>query len=212
MIDPGVSWAGFALAVLLIELTPGPNMGWLVTLTLAEGRRAGLGAIAGIALGLAANAALSVLAASLILAQGPALTQGVSLLAAAMMAWLAWEAWRDAGESSPTATPRRASPRLVNQRHAVAGFVINLLNPKAALFFITVMPQFIPGGRPSFVQGLTMAAISVTIATLIHLALVFGAARARSVLMAEARARLVRKVLALAMLGVAVWFAAKAFA
>ncbi|NJS14308.1 MAG: hypothetical protein HC788_06405 [Sphingopyxis sp.] len=36
---------GFALAVLLIELTPGPNMAWLVTLTLSQGRRAGLGAV-----------------------------------------------------------------------------------------------------------------------------------------------------------------------
>ncbi|MDP4605290.1 MAG: LysE family translocator, partial [Erythrobacter sp.] len=190
---------GFALAVLLIELTPGPNMGWLVTLTLAEGRRAGLGAITGIALGLAANAALSVLAASFILGQGPALAQGVSLLAAAMMAWLAWEAWNGAGESSPTATPRK-----VTERHALAGFVINLLNPKAALFFVTVMPQFIPGGQPSLGQGLTMAAVSVTIATAIHLALVLGAGRARGVLMAESRAKAVRRVLALAMLGVAV--------
>ncbi|MXP37181.1 LysE family transporter [Erythromicrobium ramosum] len=197
--------AGFALAVLLIELTPGPNMGWLVTLTLAEGRRAGLGAIIGIALGLSANAALSVLAASIILAQGPALSQAVSLLAAAMMAWLAWEAWRDSGESSPTATPRNA-----NQRHALAGFAINLLNPKSALFFITVMPQFIPGGQPRFVQGLTMAAISVSIATAIHLALVFGAEQARGVLMAKARAQVVRRVLAIAMLAVAAWFVAKA--
>ena len=50
---------GFAFAVLLIELTPGPNMGWLVALTLAEGRRSGLAATAGIALGLAGNAAVS---------------------------------------------------------------------------------------------------------------------------------------------------------
>ncbi|GAA0760817.1 threonine/homoserine/homoserine lactone efflux protein [Erythromicrobium ramosum] len=200
-----IDLAGFALAVLLIELTPGPNMGWLVTLTLAEGRRAGLGAIIGIALGLSANAALSVLAASIILAQGPALSQAVSLLAAAMMAWLAWEAWRDSGESSPTATPRNA-----NQRHALAGFAINLLNPKSALFFITVMPQFIPGGQPRFVQGLTMAAISVSIATAIHLALVFGAEQARGVLMAKARAQVVRRVLAIAMLAVAAWFVAKA--
>lgn len=202
MIDIG----GFALAVLLVELTPGPNMAWLVTLTLAEGRRAGLGAIIGVALGLAANAALSVFAASLILAQGPALTQAMAVLAAAMMAWLAWEAWRDAGESSPTATPRQSQ-----QRHALAGFVINLLNAKSALFFITVMPQFMTGGTPSFGQGLTLAAVSVTIATAIHLALVLGAEGARGVLMAEARARIVRRVLALAMLGVAAWFLAKAF-
>lgn len=205
MTDPVVNWAGFALAVLLIELTPGPNMGWLVTLTLAEGRRAGLGAIAGVALGLAANAAISVAAASVILAQGPVLAQVVSVLAAAMMAWLAWEAWRDAGESSPAATPRNAS-----QRHAIAGFAINLLNPKSALFFITVMPQFVPGGQPGFGQGLTLAAISVTIATAIHVALVLGAGRARGVLMAERRAKVVRRVLALAMLGVGVWFLAKA--
>jgi threonine/homoserine/homoserine lactone efflux protein len=200
-----IDLAGFALAVLLIELTPGPNMGWLVTLTLAEGRRAGLGAIAGIALGLAVNAALSVLAASFILAQDAALAQGVSLLAAAMMAWLAWEAWKGSGESSPTATPRSA-----DRRHALAGFTINLLNPKAALFFITVMPQFVPGGQPSFWQGLTLAAISVTIATAIHLALVLGAGRARSAVMVESRALFVRRMLALAMLGVAAWFLAKA--
>lgn len=202
MIDIG----GFALAVLLVQLTPGPNMAWLVTLTLAEGRRAGLGASFGVALGLAANAALSVLAASVILAQGPALTQAIAVLAAAMMAWLAWEAWRDSGESSPTATPRQSQ-----QRHALAGFVINLVNAKSALFFITVMPQFITGGTPSFGQGLTLAAVSVTIATAIHLALVLGAERARGVLMAEARARMVRRVLALAMLGVGAWFLAKAF-
>jgi threonine/homoserine/homoserine lactone efflux protein len=207
VIDPVVNWAGFALAVLLIELTPGPNMAWLVTLTLAEGRRAGLGAIFGVALGLTANAALSVLAASLILAQGPALTKAVSVLAAAMMAWLAWEAWKGSGESSPAATPRQST-----ERHALAGFAINLLNPKSALFFITVMPQFIPDGQPSFGEGLTLAAISVSIATAIHLTLVLLAEQARGVLMAEARARIVRRVLALAMLGVGLWFLAKAFA
>lgn len=197
---------GFALAVLLVELTPGPNMGWLVTLTLSEGRRAGLGAITGIALGLAANAALSVLAASLILAQDGGLAQIMSVLAAAMMGWLAWEAWRDAGESSTAVAPRDGG-----QRHALAGFVINLINPKAALFFVTVMPQFIPGGQPSFMQGLAMAATNVAIATTIHLALVLGAGRVRGVLMAEHRARMVRRVLALAMLAVAAWFLAKAF-
>lgn len=205
MIDPSVNWAGFALAVLLIELTPGPNMAWLVTLTLSEGRRAGLGAIAGVAAGLAANAALSVLAASLILARGEGLTRAVSALAAAMMAWLAWEAWREAGESSQATTPKTASGR-----HALAGFVINFLNPKSALFLVTVMPQFVAGGRPTLAQGLTLGATSVAIATSVHLALVLLAEHTRAALMAEARARMVRRTLALAMLGVAAWFLAKA--
>ena len=93
----------------------------------------------------------------------------------------------------------------------MAGFVINLLNPKSALFMITVMPQFVASGQPTFAQGLTLAAISVGIATAIHLALVLSAGHVRAALMAEARARIVRRVLALAMLGVAVWFLAKAF-
>ncbi|EAQ28156.1 hypothetical protein NAP1_11193 [Erythrobacter sp. NAP1] len=198
---------GFALAVLLIELTPGPNMGWLVALTLAEGKRSGLAATTGIALGLASNAALSVLAASFILSQSDAIAKGISLAGAAMMAWLAWQAWRDAGESSHAATPRNEV-----QRNALAGFGINLLNPKATLFFITVMPQFIAGGRPSYAQGLIMATLSVAVATAVHLALVFGAERIRPLLQSHARARHVSRILALLMLGVATWFAWKAFA
>ena len=197
---------GFALAVLLIELTPGPNMGWLIALTLTKGRRAGLAAMVGIASGLACNAALSVIAASLILSSGAVLVQIIAVLGAAMMAWLAWEAWRDNGDSSQSATPDDAA-----QGSLLAGFVINLLNPKAALFFITVMPQFVAGGQPDLAQGFTFAAISVSVATAVHLALILGAAQLRPVLMHERRARIVRRVLAVAMLGVGLWFLAKAF-
>lgn len=201
-----MDFAGFALAVLLIELTPGPNMGWLVALALSEGRRSGIAAISGIALGLACNAALSVLAASFILRQSDLLAQAISVLGAAMMAYLAWQAWHGAGESSPDTMPFRAV-----RRHALAGFTINLLNPKATLFFVTVMPQFVPGGRPTYAQGLSMAAISVGIATAIHLALIFGAARVRPALIADGRTLIVRRALAIGMLGVGGWFLAKAF-
>lgn len=200
-----IDLVGFALAVLIVELTPGPNMAWLAALTMAEGRRAGIGAVAGVTLGLAANAVLSVIAASVILdTEGP-LGRGVSVVAAGMMMWLAWDAWRGAGEIAPT--PRTASAA----RHALAGFALNLLNPKAALFLIAVMPQFVAGGQPTMAQGFAFGATSVLIATVIHLALVLGAERAGGMLMADGRARKVRRVLAIAMLGVAGWFLAKAF-
>jgi len=201
-----IDMIGFAAAVLIVELTPGPNMAWLVTLTLSQGRRAGLAAVAGVTGGLAANAVVSVLAASLVLETDGPLGRAVSLLAAAMMMWLAWDAWKGAAD---TAQFERASR---GGRHALAGFMLNLLNPKAALFLVAVMPQFVTGGRPTATQGLIFGGISVTIATIIHLALVLGAERARGTLMAEARARMVRRVLAIAMLGVAAWFLMKAFA
>lgn len=198
---------GFSLAVLLIELTPGPNMGWLVALTLSEGRRAGLAAMVGIALGLACNAAISVLAASFILGRSELLAQGIAVLGAAMMAWLAYQAWRDAGDTSTSLTPSDGS-----QRDMLAGFAINLLNPKAALFFVTVMPQFVDGGRPDYAQALALGAISVGIATLVHLALILGADRIRGLIMHPVRERRTRRVLAVAMLAVGAWFLLKAFA
>lgn len=198
---------GFAFAVLLIELTPGPNMGWLIALTLSEGRRAGLAAMVGIAAGLACNAAIAVTAASIVLRGGDMLAKGLAVAGAAMMAWLAWEAWRDNGDTSQGAVPRRS-----HDRNFAMGFAINLFNPKSALFFITVMPQFVASGQPSLAQGLILAGVSVTIATAVHLALILGAAQLRSVLMHERRARFVRRVLAVAMLGVGAWFLLKAFA
>lgn len=195
---------GFARAVLVVELTPGPNMAWLATLTLAEGRRAGLAAVAGITLGLAANAALSVFAARLVLETGGPIGRAVSVAAAAMMTWLAWDAWRGPGATAPTRGAVRSG------RHAFAGFALNLLNPKAALFLVAVMPQFVAGGQPTVRQGAAFGATSVAIATAVHLALVLGAERARGVLMSDSRARIVRRVLAIAMLGVAAWFLAKA--
>ncbi len=197
---------GFALAVLLIELTPGPNMAWLISLSLSEGRRAGLAAITGIAAGLASNAAISVLAASFVLQQSEWLSKGIAVLGAAMMTWLAWEAWRKGGEASTGNVPKDP----VGQ-HGAAGFMINLLNPKAALFFITVMPQFVAGGQPTYVQALTFACVSVAIATLIHLSLVFGAEPLRPLVMARERAATFRRILAVAMLGVGAWFIWKAF-
>lgn len=131
---------GFALAVLLIELTPGPNMAWLAGLSATEGRRAGLAAVVGIALGLLANGMLAALGLAALLDAEPRLWTALRLTGAAMMIWLAVDAWRGTVKpAAPLPSDRTA------RRAFFTGGLINLLNPKAYIFFMVVAPQFLNG-------------------------------------------------------------------
>ncbi|WP_101926506.1 MULTISPECIES: LysE family translocator [Luteimonas] len=191
----------FALAVLLVELTPGPNMAWLVSLTLAEGRRAGLAATAGVAIGLALNAALSGLGLSTLLVTVPGVGTWIGVAAGMMMLWLAWRGWHDAGDARSSTGAGRTLYQVL-----VAGLVINLLNAKAAVFFLTVVPRFLSGPEAPLREILMLGTISVGVATLVHLTLVFGAGRLRRVVTRPDRVRPVRRVLALGMAAVGGWF------
>jgi threonine/homoserine/homoserine lactone efflux protein len=196
-----VDLIGFALAVLLVEITPGPNMAWLVSLTLADGRRAGLAATAGIAIGLALNATLSAVGLSTLLVSFPAIVRWIGVAAGLMMLWLAWRGWQEAGESSTAAVAGHAA-----RRGLYAGALINLLNAKSAVFFITVVPQFLSGPDAGFDEILLLGLTSVAIATLVHLGLVLGAGRLRGRLTGPDSMRPLRRGLALLMVGVGGWF------
>ncbi len=191
--------AGFALAVLLIELTPGPNMAWLAGLAATEGKRSGLSAVAGIALGLLANGALAALGLATLLTAMPALLHALRIAGAAMMVWLAIEAWRGAEKAPPPTAARRAF---------ATGALLNLLNPKAYLFFVVVAPEFLGGRTLGLTEALTLAVVSTTIATLIHLAIVLAGSHAQAWLMDERSTRWVRRGFAVVMLGVAISFLA----
>ena len=199
-------WLGFALAVLLIELTPGPNMAWLAALSLGEGRRSGLAATAGVAIGLFVNALAAALGIAYIVAESVALAQALRWGGAVFLLWLAWQSWHDAGESSPAilGDPGRS------RRHFLSGLTVNLLNPKAMLFFVVVIPQFNGGEIPGFAVAFALALVSIVIATAVHLAIVLGASRIGGWLSDPARTRTIRRLLALAMVGIAIWFAVSA--
>lgn len=199
-------WLGFAVAVLLIELTPGPNMACLAALSLGEGRRSGLAATAGVAIGLFVNALAAALGIAYIVAESAALAQALRWGGAVFLLWLAWQSWHDAGENSPAilGDPGRS------QRHFLSGLTVNLLNPKAMLFFVVVIPQFNGGKIPGFAVAFALALISIVIATAVHLAIVLGASRIGGWLSDPARTRTIRRLLALAMVGIAIWFAVSA--
>lgn len=193
---------GFALAVLLIELTPGPNMAWLAGLAATEGRRNGLAAVAGIALGLLANGLLAALGLATLLRVAPQLWTALRLAGAAMMLWLAVTTWRSAGQAQaiqPDSSARRAF---------ATGAMINLLNPKAYIFFLVVAPQFLPNAALTLQAALFLTLISASIATATHLAIVIAGSSAHAWLMDPARTRMIRRLFALVMLGVALSFLA----
>jgi threonine/homoserine/homoserine lactone efflux protein len=191
--------AGFAAAVLLIELTPGPNMAWLAGLAATEGRRSGLAAVAGTALGLLTNGILAALGLATLLKAMPALLDGLRIAGAAMMVWLAIEAWRGADKAPPPTATKRAF---------ATGALINLLNPKAYMFFVVVAPEFLGGRTLGLSEALTLAFVSTGIATAIHLAIVLAGSHAQAWLADPARTKWVRRGFAVVMLGVAASFLA----
>lgn len=194
----------FALASLIIELTPGPNMGYLAALSVARGWRAGLAAVAGIALGLATYGAVAALGLGAIIEQSRFIYEALRWAGVAYMAWLAWEAWRTEADVSPETIEERG----VRIRTAFTrGLVTNLLNPKAALFYAAVMPSFVVSTGNVVSQTLTLSAIYVSVATLIHVLVVLLASRLHGSLSDPARRRPARRVLALMLAGIAVWFA-----
>lgn len=195
----------FALTAFLIELTPGPNMVWLALLSARKGRKAGFAATLGIALGLAVLAMAAVFGLARVIAEYPALYQAMCLAGVAFMVWLAWDAWRDPATQSGWSESSSQIAAFAFRR----GLVINLLNPKAALFFLTVLPNFVEPQRAITGQYLLLSAIYVAIASTVHVILVLGGERLGQWILKEAHSVTVRAGSALALLGVAGWMVTK---
>lgn len=198
MPDPQ-SLLAFALAVLVIEVTPGPNMAWLAILSASEGRRSGLSAVAGIALGLLVIGAAAGLGLAALLTAVPAAYEALRWGGVLFLLYLAFQSWREAGETSHHRTPDGTL------RNFARGFLINALNPKAALFYVAVLPEFIEPAGNIALQAAGLTLLSVLIATIIHTMIVLAAARARAFVDDPARMRTVRRILSLFLVAIAVW-------
>tara|TARA_R110001606_G_scaffold31158_10_gene95426 strand:+ start:1264 stop:1884 length:621 start_codon:yes stop_codon:yes gene_type:complete len=192
----------FLLVVLLVELTPGPNMGWLALLSASEGRRAGFAATAGIGLGLAIIAAASALGLAQLAHQSPLIFNLLRYAGSAFLLWLAWEAWGEQREVSPSAFHKNGSAA----KHFRRGLVINLLNPKAALFFVAVLPVHVVANGSVAMQTAQLSIAYVAIATMIHIVIALLAGRAHGWLSTGPYARLVRRGFAIMLAAIALWF------
>ena len=194
----------FFLTSLAIELTPGPNMAYLALVGVSRGRRAGFMTVLGVALGLALAGALVGVGLGSLILENRLVYEILRWAGAAYLVWLAWEGWREAqGQADAGDLPDRAIT------YFRRGFVTNLLNPKAALFFVTVMPGFISAGQPLLAQTTLLVALYVAAATLIHASIVLLAATLQPIFTHPNLRRGAAAVFAVVLVGVAVWLLLK---
>lgn len=194
--------APFLVAVLLIELTPGPNMGYLAALSASQGRAAGFKAVLGITVGLAFYMLLAVLGIAEVLANVP-LVYGVLRWAGVLyLLYLAWEAWRGSTETSP------GHARDADHAPFWRGLIANVLNPKALVFYVALLPGFIAADHaPFWVQALLLGSLHLAISFVVHSGIVLGASRAGAVITGSRNVVTVRRALAVGIALIAVWLA-----
>jgi threonine/homoserine/homoserine lactone efflux protein len=152
--------AAFAGASLVLSVTPGPAVLYVVTRTLAQGKRAGLASVGGVALGNLGNAIGASIGLAALFAVSSLAFTIVKFAGAAYLVWLGIQAVRRPGFVPGAAT--FAAPRF--GRIFRDGFLVALLNPKTALFFAAFLPQFIDPAGSAIAQSVALGSLFVAIA------------------------------------------------
>lgn len=162
---------GIGGVALLMVLTPGPNMIYLVSRSITQGRRAGLVSLLGVAVGFFIYLLAVTTGIVAIFALLPALFTAIKIAGAVYLLWLAWKAVKPGGDSAfqPKELPHDTPGKLFSM-----GLATNLLNPKIAVLYVSLLPQFVDPerghiGAQSFALGLVQICIALTVNALIVL-------------------------------------------
>lgn len=194
------AWIPFLILCVTVELTPGPNMAYLAILSMSAGRRAGFFAIVGIALGLAIVGSLAAFGAATIVTSSPMLSRLLVIAGFLYLLWLAWDTWKEPVSVAPAAQQRHG-------QYFLRGVITNLLNPKAFLFYVMVLPGFVSAQEHPVSYAFFLTAIAVGIATTVHISIVLIGSRLAPYMNKPSRRSIFRKVMALLLVAIAVWFA-----
>ena len=162
----------FALVALGLVLTPGPNMAYLISRSICQGRMAGLISLAGVAMGFVVYMVCAAFGVTALLLAVPFAYDALRIGGALYLGWLAWQAIKPGGRSPFQV--RELPPDSPGKLFAM-GLLTNLLNPKIAILYLSLLPQFVEPARgdvlsQSLILGSVQIAVSVTVNTLIALA------------------------------------------
>jgi threonine/homoserine/homoserine lactone efflux protein len=164
---------GFALVSLGIVLTPGPNMIYLISRSLTQGAAAGIVSLGGVALGFVFYMLCAAFGITALLFAIPYAYDALRLSGAAYLIWLAWQALKPGGRSPfQVETLKVDGPRKL----FAMGFVTNLLNPKIAMLYLALLPQFIDPTKGSvLVQSLVLGSIHIVMSASAHVMIALAA-------------------------------------
>lgn len=170
MPDPA-SWIAFAAIALGMVLTPGPNMVYLVSRSICQGRVAGFISLGGVALGFLFYMVCAAFGITAVVMAVPFAYDLLRVTGALYLLYLAWQAVKPGGRSPFQV---RSLPKDGPRKLFLMGLLTNLLNPKIAVMYLSLLPQFIRPGHgsvlaQSVVLGVTQVGISVTVNSLIVL-------------------------------------------
>ena len=166
----------FVVACVLLVLTPGPNLLYLVSRTLCQGRAAGLLSLAGTTTGFLVHVFAAALGLSAVFVAVPILYDVVRWAGAVYLAWLAIVTWRTGDERTASVVAPHAAPRQMLRQ----GLLTAVLNPKVAVFQLALFPQFVDPARGSvLMQSLVLAVTQLVIVIAGDSACVFAATGAR---------------------------------
>src|SRR5688572_13164370 len=152
--------SAFLVASLVLAVTPGPGVFYIVTRSVTEGRMAGLASVLGVALGNFGCAVGASLGLAAIISASSVVFEVVRYLGALYLFLLAWKALRAKKPHVAQSVHSAGS----NARVVRDGFVVAVLNPKTALFFAAFLPQFIAPSTAHVFQPVMLGALFVVIA------------------------------------------------
>lgn len=164
----------FAGAALLMVLTPGPNMIYLISRSICQGRAAGVVSLFGVIAGFFVHMLAAAIGLSAVFMAIPLAYEMLKWLGALYLLWLAWEAVKP-GARSPF-EPRELAPDSPRKLFLM-GFLTNLLNPKVAMFYLSIFPQFINTEHGSvFAQGVVLGVTQISVSFAVNLLIALSAA------------------------------------
>jgi threonine/homoserine/homoserine lactone efflux protein len=164
---------GFALISLVMVITPGPNMIYLISRTICQGSLAGFISLSGIALGFVFYMLCASLGLTALVIAIPYAYDTIRIAGAIYLIWLAWKAVKPSGNSI---FELRDLPIDSPLKLFLMGFLTNLLNPKIAVMYLSLLPQFIhPESGSVLLQSLPLGIVQIFISISINTLIVISA-------------------------------------